>query len=80
MARNGSRSALHDHQAASDVGDVRSLQRRCPAGQSQSVGGKNGVSGTSDIHGLIAAVNGDLREAIAWFEKGHTVPSSGDQE
>jgi len=51
-----------------------------PAGQSQSVRGKNGGPRTSDIHGLIAAVHGDLREAIAWFEKGHTVPSSGDKE
>src|SRR5260370_1091256 len=79
-ARDGSRAALHDYQAAGDVGDVRGFERRCPAGERQSVGSKNGVSGPGDVHCLIAAVNGDVREAIAWLEKSRAVPSAGDQE
>ena len=33
-----------------------------------------------DVYGLIAAMNGDLPESIAWFEKNRAVPSTGDQK
>src|SRR6266853_3795174 len=80
FARNGSSTALHDHQAARDVGDVRGFERRSPAGERQSVCGKNGVARAGDVYGLIAAMNGDLPESIAWFEKNRAVPSTGDQK
>src|SRR5467141_1439458 len=73
FARNGSCAAFHDHQAAGNVGDVRGFERRCPASKRQSVSGKNGVSGAGDVHGLIAAVNRNLREAIARLEKSRAV-------
>src|SRR5260370_29106745 len=80
FARNGGSAALHDHQAARDVGDVRGLEGRCPASESQSVSGKNGVARAGNVDGLIAAMNGDLRQPVAWLEKRRTVSPSGDQE
>src|SRR5260370_34404230 len=62
--RDGSRAALHDYHAAGDVSDVRGFARRCPAGERQSVGGEDGVSRAGDVHGLIAAVNGDPGEPV----------------
>src|SRR6266849_11139600 len=80
FARNGSGAAFHDHQTAGDVGDVSGFEWRCSAGKRQRVRGENGVAGAGDVNGLIAAVNGDLREAMTRFEKSCTVPSAGDQE
>jgi hypothetical protein len=78
LARNGGGAAFHYHQASGDVGDVGSFERRRSAGERQSVCGENGVARASHVNGLIAAVNGDLREAIAWLEESGTVPSASD--
>ena len=43
---------------------MRPFKGRCPARKRQGVCGKNGVAGAGDVNSLIAAVNGDLHEAI----------------
>src|SRR5260370_21679469 len=80
LARDGSGAAFHYYDAAGDVSDVRGFERRCPAGERQGVRGKNGVAGAGDVHSLVAAVNGNLREAITRLEKSCAVPSAGDQK
>src|SRR6266581_388402 len=80
LARDGSGAAFHYYEAAGDVSDVRGFERRCPAGERQGVRGENGVAGAGDVHSLVAAVNGNLREAITRFEKSCAVPSAGDQK
>ncbi len=51
-------AALHDHEAAGDVGDVSGFERRRAGSESESVRGENGVAGAGDVDGLIASVNG----------------------
>ena len=48
---------------------MRPFKGRCPARKRQGVCGKNGVAGAGDVNSLIAAVNGDLHEAIGWLER-----------
>ncbi len=59
---------------------MRGFEGRCSASKRQGVSGKNCIAGAGDVHGLIAAVNRNLREAIARLEKGRTVSSTSDQE
>ncbi len=77
FARDGGGPALHDHQASRDVGDVRGFERIYPACERESVRGKNGVACAGDINRLIAAVNGDLREAIAGTSELASVLTNG---
>jgi hypothetical protein len=55
-ARHGGGSPLHDHQGASDIGEVSGLERRSAACQGQGKGGANGVASTGHVDGLIAAM------------------------
>src|SRR6266568_9184221 len=80
FARNGRSAALHHHQATGNVGDVRRFERRCTAGERQSIRGKNRIASAGDINGLIAAVNGNLCEAITSFEKSRAVPPPCDEK
>src|SRR5258708_9988725 len=79
FARNGSCAAFHHHQTAGDVGNVCGFQGRRSARERQRVRSENGVPRAGDVNGLIAAVNGDLCEAIVWLEKRSTVPSARGQ-
>ena len=69
VARDGGGAALHDDQASGDVGEMRSLKRRCAGSKSESVGGENGVTRASNVNGLVAAVNRNERWAIGRLEK-----------
>src|SRR5712692_8034767 len=80
LARNGGSAAFHDYQAPCNVCDVCCFERRGATGERKSVCSQNGIAGAGDIHSLVAAMNGDLREAIAWLEKSRPVSSPGDQE
>jgi len=53
-----------------NVGNVRGFKRRSPTRERQSIRGKNGVTGAGDVNSLVAAMNGDLHEAIVWFKQG----------
>src|SRR5579883_662660 len=50
-ARGSGGAALHDDQAAGDVGEVSGFERRSTTGEPEGVGGENGVAGAGDVHG-----------------------------
>ena len=79
-AGNGGGAALHDHEAAGDVGEVRGFERRSAAGKAESVGGENGVAGAGDVHGLIAAMDGDVHGFLSGLKEGDAVAASSDDE
>ena len=54
-------AALHDDEAARDVGDVSGFERRCTAGKRERVGREHGVARAGDVDGLIASVDGNVR-------------------
>src|SRR5437899_8916995 len=80
LSRNSGCTTFHHHQSAGDVGNVRGFEWRCSASKRQRVRCQNSVARAGDIDGLIAAMNRDLREAIAWLEERSTVPSARNQE
>ena len=64
-ARHGGGAALHHHQAAGDVGDVRGFERGGAGGEGQGVGCEDGVACAGDVDGLIAAKDGNVRRVAA---------------
>ena len=79
-AGNGGGAAFHDHDAASDVSEMRGFERRRAAGKAKGVGGENGIAGAGDVHSLIAAVNGDVCGFLAGLEESNAVAAAGDNE
>jgi len=79
-AGNGGGAALHDDEAAGDVGEMRGFEGCGAAGEAESVGGENGVAGAGDVDGLIAAVDGDVDCLHAGLKEGDTVAAAGDDE
>ena len=77
---DGGGAALHDDEAAGDVGKMSGFEGRGAAGEAEGVGGEDGVAGAGDIDGLIAAVNGDLDSLHAGLEEGEAVAATGDDE
>ena len=55
-------------------------RRRGAAGEAQGVSGENGVTGAGDVHGLIAAVNGNVGSLLAGLEERDAVTAAGDEQ
>jgi hypothetical protein len=79
-AGDGGGAALHDDEAAGDVGEMGGFEGRCAAGEGESVGGEDGVAGAGDVDGLIAAVDGDVDGLHAGLEESEAIAAAGDEE
>ena len=79
-AGDGGGAALHDDEAAGDVGEMRGFERRGAAGEAEGVGGEDGVAGAGDVNGLIAAVDGDVDGCHAGLEESDAIAATGDEE
>ena len=80
LAGHGCRSAFHNHEAARDVRNLRSFQRRCAGSECQGERCQHGIAGAGHVHGLIAAVNRDSRQfLVPTFKQDHAVFSARDQ-
>src|SRR5208282_2526365 len=80
IPRDGGGATLHDNEAASNVSDVRSFQRRGAAGQRNRVHGKNRVARTRDVYSLVASVDGYLRQTLSRLEERHAVAASRNEQ
>ncbi len=80
FAGNRGRAALHDHKSAGNVSDVRGFERGGATRKPQGERSENGVSRAGNVNGLIAAVHGNVREAVARLEKGHAVAATRNEE
>src|SRR5262245_2088296 len=58
-ARHGGRAALHDDEAARDVGEGGRLNWGAAGGERHSEGADHGVAGPRDVGDLVAAEDGD---------------------
>jgi hypothetical protein len=79
-ASDGGGAALHDDEAAGDVGEMGGFERSCAAGEGEGVGGEDGVAGAGDVDGLIAAMDRDVDGLHAGLEEGDAVAAAGDEE
>ena len=59
---------------------MRGFERRGAAGEAQGVSGENSVTGAGNIHGLIAAVDGNVGSLLAGLEEGDAVTAAGDKQ
>ena len=80
IACNGSGAALHNNKASGDVGDVRGFQRRTTASKRKRVGSKDSVACAGDVNGLVASINGYLRQPVIGFKERHAIASASDEE
>ena len=80
IARDGGRAALHDHQTAGDVCDVRGFERRSARGQCERICRKNRVARSGDVDGLVAAVDRYLPLAASRFEERHAMAPARDKK
>ena len=80
-ARDGSGAALHHHDTARVVCQVRRLDPRRACCPCQRKDGDHGVTRAGDVDGLIRAVNRDVprRFGIA-FEDGQAVLAASDED
>src|SRR6266849_106743 len=57
FVRDRGRAPLHNHETAGNICEERSFDRLGAAGKSEGIRGENGVTGTGNINGLVAAMN-----------------------
>ena len=56
------------------------FERRSAGREREGVGGQDRVSSAGDVHGLIATVDRDMREARGRFEQCHAIAAAGDEQ
>ena len=79
-AGNGGGAALHDDEAAGDVGEMRGFKGRCAGGEAERVSCENGVACTGDVDGLIAAVDGYVHRLHTGLKDGQAIAAARDYE
>src|SRR5271168_3374425 len=80
FAGNRGCAALHHYQATGNIRNVRGFQSGSATSKGQRICGKNGVSGSGDIDGLVAAMNGNVRDAGARFKERHAVVAARHEQ
>ena len=80
ISRHCSGATLHYHETTGNVCYVSGFQRRSAAGERNRVCGKDRVTCACDVNGLVASIDGYLRQAVARFEECHAIAAARDEQ